>query len=360
MNTRRNLTVSEIDVSAGPGRTKRKAKTKKAKWLPWVVGCLALLAFMFFQLVNYCFKPYSAHPRSVEVEIPMGSTPYAIAQLLADKELIRHPQVFYYYTRFKGISGNFKAGKYTLDASWPMDKIAQALTRGGPGASITITIPEGFDLEQIADKIAGTNLISREEFLQAAANEDFDYGFLAGVPKGEKRLEGFLFPDTYQVNINATAADIINMMLKRFDEIYTDDYRQRAKELGLSTLEVVTMASIVEKEAKLDEERKIIAAVFYNRLREKWRLESCATVQYLLDEPREVLLYKDLEIDSPYNTYKYFGLPPGPIASPGKASLEAALYPADVDYMFFRAKPDGSHIFSRTLEEHNKAGAMVR
>lgn len=360
MNTRRNLTVPEIDINARPGLPKRKTKAKKNKWFPWVLGCLALLAFMSFQLVSYCFKPCSAHPRSVEVDIPMGTTPYAIAQLLADKELIRHPQVFYYYTRLKGISGNLKAGKYILDASWPMDQIAYALTRGGRGASVTITIPEGFKLEQIAEKIANANLISQEEFLQAAAHEDFDYSFLDEVPKGEKRLEGFLFPDTYQVDVNATATDIINMMLKRFDEIYTDDYRQRAQELGLSTLEVVTMASIVEKEAKLDEERKIIAAVFYNRLREKWRLESCATVQYLLDEPREVLLYQDLKIDSPYNTYKYYGLPPGPIASPGKASLEAALYPADVDYMFFRAKPDGSHIFSRTLEEHDKAGAMIR
>lgn len=360
MDTRRNLTVPEIDINTGPRRSRRKAKSKKVKWFFWVLGCLALLTLIFYQLISYCFKPYYDLSRAVEVDIPMGSTPYTVAHILADKELIRNPQVFYYYTRLKGISGNLKAGKYTLDASWPMDKIASALTRGGLGNSITVTIPEGFNLEQIAARIADANLISREEFLQVAANGDFNYAFLAEVPKGEKRLEGFLFPDTYQVDVNATAAEIINMMLKRFDEIYTDDYRQRAQELGLSTLEVVTMASIVEKEAKLDEERKIIAAVFYNRLREKWRLESCATVQYLLDEPREVLLYKDLEIDSPYNTYKYDGLPPGPIASPGKASLEAALYPADVDYMFFRAKPDGSHIFSRTLEEHNKAGAMVR
>jgi len=204
--------------------------------------------------------------------------------------------------------------------------------------------------------IAAVNLVSREEFLEAAAKGEFDYDFLTGVPHGEKRLEGFLFPDTYQFEADATAEEIINVMLKRFGEVYNEEYRRRAQELGLSTLEVVTMASIVEKEAKLDEERAVIAGVFYNRLKKNWKLESCATVQYLLGEPKAELSYKDLEIDSPYNTYKYYGLPPGPIASPGKASLEAALYPEEVDYLFFRANPDGSHTFSRTLAEHNQAG----
>lgn len=317
---------------------------------------LAVLALLPLAATSYYLQPSAAQSRLVEVEIPLGTSPYRVAQILADYEVIRHPKVFYYYARFKGLSHQFKAGLYTLDAAWPAEEIARALTRGGRAAAVTVTIPEGFTLEQIADRVAAANLVSREEFLAAAAAGEFHYDFLAGVPAGEKRLEGFLFPDTYQFRAGATAEEIINTMLRRFGQIYNEEYRHRAQELGLSTLEVVTMASIVEREAKLDEERPLVAAVFYNRLKKSWKLESCATVQYLLDEPKEELLYEDLEIDSPYNTYKYYGLPPGPIASPGKASLEAALYPAEVDYLFFRANPDGSHTFSRTLAEHNQAG----
>ncbi|HHW08138.1 MAG TPA: endolytic transglycosylase MltG [Clostridia bacterium] len=357
MDTRQNLATAEMGTRARRRRTGERAKGNRVKRLVVLLVFLTVLCILPFPLMNYYLKPYAAESRPVEVEIPMGSSPYAVAQILADKKVIRHPKVFYYYTRLKGISPQFKAGTYTLDAAWPMEQIAVALTRGGRGAVVTVTIPEGFDLEQIAARIAAANLVSREEFLQAAAHGEFHYEFLNGVPEGDKRLEGFLFPDTYQFAAGATAEEIIHKMLKRFGEVYHEDYRRRAQELGLSTLEVVTMASLVEKEAKLDEERAMIAGVFYNRLKKNWKLESCATVQYLLDEPKEVLLYEDLEIDSPYNTYKYYGLPPGPIASPGRASLEAALYPAEVDYMFFRANPDGSHVFSRTLAEHNRAGA---
>jgi UPF0755 protein len=349
-------TKHEPGVPNNLRKIRKKRKKRINRWVPAAL-LVVFMASCYLTAVSY-LKPYSAQSTVVEVEIPLGSTPNTIAELLAQQELIRHPKAFYYYTRLKGISQDLKAGTYLLDAAWTVEEIALALTKGGSVATVRFTIPEGLNLEQIAQRIEAAGLVTADEFLETAAKHEFEYDFLKDIPEGPKRLEGFLFPDTYEVRAGATSKDIIAMMLRRFEQIYNDEYRQRQQELGLSTLELVTMASIVEREAKLDEERKIIAGVFYNRLQQNWLLQSCATVQYLLDEPREVLLNKDLEIESPYNTYKYPGLPPGPIASPGKASLEAALYPADVDYLFFKVDPNGngSHIFSRTLAEHNKAG----
>ena len=148
---------------------------------------------------------------------------------------------------------------------------------------------------------------------------------------------------------------IINMMLQRFDEVFLPEWHKRADEMEMTINEVVTLASIIEREAKISADRPLISSVFHNRMKKGMHLESCATVQYALGEVKEVLLYEDLEIDSPYNTYVHGGLPPGPIASPGRDSLEAALYPAQSNYLYFVAKPDGSHYFSRTLAEHNEA-----
>lgn len=177
------------------------------------------------------------------------------------------------------------------------------------------------------------------------------------MPNNEKRLEGYLFPDTYKVTATTTEREIIDMMLARFAREATPEFRQKAQKLGLTLHQAVILASIVEREAKVDKERPKVAAVFLNRMKKGWKLESCATVQYALGQPKARLLNKDLQIDSPYNTYKYSGLPPTPIASPGRASLQAAVNPANVDYLFFVVSQDGRHVFSRTLAEHNRAKA---
>jgi UPF0755 protein len=222
------------------------------------------------------------------------------------------------------------------------------------------TIPEGFELRQIADRLEADGLVNKDKFYAAVKESDLDYAFLKGIPNRENKLEGYLFPDTYEVFKNATEQDIINKMLGRFDQVFTEEYRQRARELNMSLDQVITLASIIEREAKLDKERKIISAVFHNRLNKKMKLESCATVQYLLKEQKSVLTYKDLEVDSPYNTYIYAGLPKGPIASPGVESIEAALYPDKVDFLFFFATKDGSHIFSKTYQEHLNAQNKIK
>ena len=166
-----------------------------------------------------------------------------------------------------------------------------------------------------------------------------------------------MFPDTYQFTANMSAHDILQVMLNRFDEIYTDKYQARAAELGMTTDEVVTLASVIEREAASPDEARLVSSVFHNRLKSSDYpyLQSCATVQYVLKERKPVLSVADTKIDSPYNTYQNKGLPVGPIASPGKSSLEAALYPADTDYLFFVVGKDGKTVFSKTYEEHLRA-----
>ena len=168
-------------------------------------------------------------------------------------------------------------------------------------------------MRQIVDKLVQDGLIDKDRFMAALNNGTYDYVFIKDIPDRENKLEGYLFPDTYEVYKGASEEEIINKMLAKFDASYNDDLKKRAKELGMTTDEVINLASIIEREAKLDSERKTISAVFHNRLDKNIKLQSCATVQYLLKERRDVLTYKDLEIKSPYNTYMFAGLPPGPI-----------------------------------------------
>jgi UPF0755 protein len=242
-----------------------------------------------------------------------------------------------------------------------VEQIVNKLAAGNAEVnSKRFTIPEGFELRQIAERLESEGLVNKDEFYAAIDKSKFDYAFVKDIPNRDNKLEGYLFPDTYDVFKNATEEEIINKMLNRFDQVFTEEYRQRAKELNMSYDQVITLASIIEREAKLDKERKIISAVFHNRLKKNIKLQSCATVQYLLKEQKEVLTYKDLEVDSPYNTYKYAGLPKGPIASPGAKSIEAALYPDKVDYLYFVANKDGSHIFTKTYQEHLNAQNKIR
>jgi UPF0755 protein len=211
------------------------------------------------------------------------------------------------------------------------------------------TVPEGLHIGQIASLLDSENIVQEDEFIQACRSEDILREF--GVPFDS--MEGFLFPDTYTVARGVDARAIVTMMARRFFEQlesvapsdYTDEELKR----------VVIIASLVEREAMIDEERPLVAAVFYNRLANNKRLESCATVQYILGKTKERLLYSDLRTPSPYNTYLHAGLPPGPISNPGLESLRAALYPAEVDYLFFVSKGNGTHHFSNTYKEHLRA-----
>lgn len=221
------------------------------------------------------------------------------------------------------------------------------------------TVPEGLHLRQVASLLQDRGVVDQQSFMRSCRSTDIIKRY--GIPFDT--VEGFLFPDTYLVAGGLDAEEIVEIMVERFferlDEIKPPPYTDQELE------EAVTIASLVEREAVIDEERPLIAAVFYNRLAQNKRLESCATVQYILGKTKERLLHSDLRTPSPYNTYLHVGLPPGPIANPGAASLRAALFPAEVDYLFFVSRGNGTHHFSSTYEEHlrairkyNRAGAV--
>jgi UPF0755 protein len=230
-------------------------------------------------------------------------------------------------------------------------------TEGFKRETITFTIPEGFTVDQIASRLAEEGICSASDFKDAVYNADYGYKFIEGIPERNLELQGYLFPDTYEIYLDATPEQIVSAMLNRFNEVFKDEYYDRADALGLTVDEIITIASIIEREVRVPEERRTVSGVIYNRLEIDMKLEMCSTVMYVLDKPQDRLLYSDLRIDSPYNTYMYSGLPVGPIANPGEESIIAALYPEDNDYLFFVLKdPEtGAHDFNQTLQQHNAA-----
>lgn len=295
----------------------------------------------------------------VKVEIPEASSTDAIGAILAEKGVVRSELGFKVEVKKDGAAAELKAGTYYFKArEYTLSDVVACLVKGPALSGVKVTIPEGYNQSQIIDLLVEAGLCTEEEFINAATNGDYGYDYLPAV--GDSlRLQGFLYPETYYVTEGESAENIIAMMLKEFDDCYTEEWRARVAELGMTTLQWVTMASIIEKEAVVPEDRPIIAGVFYNRLEANMNLQSCATVQYALGEVKPVLSNEDVQIDSPYNTYTNPGLPPGPIASPGYESLYAALYPTESDYLFFVAKPNGAHIFTATYEEHLAAKADI-
>ncbi len=294
----------------------------------------------------------------VEVTIPEASASEDIGVILAEKGVIRSALAFKLQVKKDGVGAQLKAGTYNFKGTCALSEVIDALVKGPSLSGEKVTVPEGYSQKQIIALLVSKGLATEATFLDAAANGDYGYAYLP--PAGDsQRLEGFLYPETYYIAKDDSVQSIISMMLKEFDAHYTDEWQARVNELGLTTKEWVTMASIVEKEAVVEEDRPLIAGVFYNRLDLNMLLQSCATVQYALGETKSVLTNEDVQIDSAYNTYIHYGLPPGPIASPGYDSLYAALYPTDTDNLYFVAKPNGEHIFSKTYEEHLSAKAAI-
>ncbi|MGM9567590.1 MAG: endolytic transglycosylase MltG [Clostridia bacterium] len=319
---------------------------------------LALLAgggaFAYHQMMGA-----STLTEEVKVEIPEASSTDAIGAILAENGVVKSELGFKLQVKKDGAASELKAGTYHFKAGkYSLGDVVDCLMKGPAVSGVKVTIPEGYNQTQIVGLLVDAGLCTEEAFLEAAANCDFGYDYLPA--EGDSlRLQGFLFPDTYYFTEGDSAEGMISMMLKEFDSYYTDEWRARVTELGLTTQQWVTMASIVEKEAVVSEDRPIIAGVFYNRLEAGMNLQSCATVQYALGEVKPVLSNEDVQVDSPYNTYINPGLPPGPIASPGYESLYAALYPTESNYLFFVAKPNGAHIFTETYEEHLVAKADI-
>ncbi len=315
--------------------------------------------FFYYQSYQSNLQPYTGTAEEASLfTVEKGWTLTRIATELENAGYIRSAKDFVTYGKLKKTGGKLQAGNYLLSPSMSAEEVMNELVKGQVIVK-TFTIPEGYHLRQICTTFVAEGISTEDAFWDAVKNGQYDYGFLEGLPKDDKRLEGYLFPDTYTIAEGTPVEKVLDRMLKRFSVIFEGLPENTS---GLSMTELVTLASIVENEAKIDEERPMIASVFLNRLRDGMRLESCATIQYHFEEKKSRLLYADLEIDSPYNTYRHEGLPPGPICSPGKASLEAVAQPANTDYYFFVAKEDGSggHVFSHSLSEHNKAKWTIR
>lgn len=298
-------------------------------------------------------KPISSTGQEQVFVVEEGMNAAQVAERLEEMKVIRSSVVFRQLSRMEKADAKLVAGVYYLSPAMSSPQILEILLKGPVPDIIRVTIPEGYTVAQIVTVLSQKGLGTEEDLYQAMQSfQAKDYSFLNDVPQGKNRLEGFLFPDTYFFDKESKPREVIDRFLQRFDQELTPDTEARLKELNISIYTWATKASIVEREAAKADERPIIAGVFENRLKKSMALESCATVQYVLDEIKPVLSLEDIEIDSPYNTYKHPGLPPGPIANPGHASLSAVLYPTQTDYLFFVAKNDGSHAFARTFEEH--------
>ncbi len=322
-------------------------------WGACLLGALALF------IVHSLTMPMASQSSAVLVQIPEGASSREISRLLEEQGIIRSSRLFELLSRVEGIDDSLKAGYYLLDPAMPLPAVLDQLAAGRV-ATRRAFIPEGFNLREIGARLEVEGIGSAQRFIELASDERLVYGANSPLTalvgsRPTPSLEGYLFPDTYQLAVGDEAL-AIRTMVDRFLQVAEEmQLAQRAQAMGMTVHQVVTLASIVEKEAVLDEERPLIAAVFLNRLARNMPLQADPTVKYVMEQPRVRLTYADLRIDSPYNTYRYRGLPPGPIASPGRASLEAVLQPANVDYLYFVADGRGGHVFSRTFNQHVRA-----
>jgi UPF0755 protein len=302
--------------------------------------------------------PVAAVGEELVFTVEKGWTLTKVGEALAEQGLVRSGESFIRLGKTEGKAEQLKAGRYILSPAMSSGEILEELVKGQI-FSLRFTIPEGYTLRQVAGVFAEKGIAEPEDFWREVREGQFDYPFLEGLPADEYRLEGYLFPDTYIIEVDEPIHSVCERMLKRFVEVWDS---LPASDRGVSQRDTVIMASIVQNEVKLDEERPIAAGIFFRRLDIGMLLQSCATVQYYFERPKFPLLNADLEIDFPYNTYLYAGLPPAPVGCPGKASLAAALTPQDTDYLYFVAREDGSggHYFSRTLAEHNRNNALAK
>lgn len=316
-------------------------------------------------------RPAGTDDTPIPFVVQPGETAAEVARRLYEAGLISDAELFRRYLQYKGMDTGLEAGTYTLRRTMTIPQIAEALQRGRRPERV-LTVREGLRLEEIAATVAAQTGISEADFIALATTgwretDLKEYRFLADLPP-DAPLEGYLFPETYRLPEEVTAYDVVARMLATFDVRVNEEIRMGAANQGLTVHQLVTLASIVEREAVIPEERPIIAGVFLNRLRNGWLLNADPTVQYGLGYDERTgtwwrrLYFDELgvnslaDIDHPYNTYRYPGLPPGPISSPGLASIQAVAFPAQTDYFYFMAnchKKDGSHLFARTEEEHN-------
>ncbi len=315
-----------------------------------VLAAAAAGTAVVLDLLAYAATPAKKTAEAEVFAVSPGEPFSALAGRLFDRGLIEMPQKFRRYARLRGFDKQVKAGEYELSAAMAPRQILSTMVEGKVRLR-RLTIPEGYNLVQIAAASAAAGLASEEEFLSKA----YDQALVRKMGFEAESFEGYLFPETYYFPRNLSAKQMISAMVERFRAVFLPPWQRRAEQIGFSVHEIVTLASIIEKETGAAEERPLIASVFHNRLAKGMRLESDPTVIYGIESFDGNLTRKHLRTPTAYNTYRMRGLPPGPIASPGRASIEAALFPAESPYLYFVSKKDGTHHFSTTYREHNAA-----
>ncbi len=314
---------------------------------------LAASVILLLSMLSIVIDRIGLGGESVVIEINDGESFASVIGKMKDAGVIRHKLLFRNYAVSEGADIALKAGKHIMHKNMGYKKAAgELISYGEEENTVMLTVPEGYELKEIAALVHEKIGISEEQFLKAA---EADYGmkYAKDIPQRAGRLEGYLFPDTYEFYLSDDEVAVIKKMLSGFESVWTEQFEARRKELGMSVDEVIILASVIEREAGSEAEMGKVSSVFHNRLDIGMALQSCATVQYVLPERKDVLSIADTKIESPYNTYRYPGLPKGPIANPGKAAIRAALYPEDTDYLYFKLNDDGITVFSKTLSEHN-------
>jgi UPF0755 protein len=307
------------------------------------IGVTISVFFIIF-MVFFCLGFMPAAGEKALFVVKKGENFSTVASRLEEQNLILSKKLFLFFVKLTNSQNKLKTGIYELSGRDGIFRILKQLKNNSKNF-IRITIPEGNNIKQTADIIADKVKIDKEKFIRIA---------------NDRNLEGYLMPETYFVSLGVSEEELIDMMHNEFNKKITPVMHERAKELNVPFKDIITMASIIEKEVVKPEERSIIAAVFYNRLKRKMMLQSCATVLYAMGVTKEKLSLEDTKFKSPYNTYLHFGLPPGPISNPGIESIKAALYPAESGVLYFVLAGDGSHFFAKTFSEHVKNKQIVK
>lgn len=329
--------------------------------IKYIVAALGVFLMILGSLGLYAFREGNIIERKdvlIKVDVAPGMRARDIGALLEEKGVIGNSNRFWIMAKLRGDDKRFMAGRYNFHSGMKTEAVLNKLVVGEVTEK-KFVIPEGFTVKDIAKRLNEEGIASESVFLEKAKNfRPFDY-----IEKNDEAYftaEGFLFPDTYNISVGATEEDILSLMANTFDEKLTEEMRERAKTVNLSIYELITLASLVEKEARFKEDQPIIAQVFFKRLEIGMPLQSDATLQYLMDAPKEDVAISDTKIDSPYNTYQNMGLPPGPVANPGIEAINAVLYPADTDYLYFVADRDGHNHYTYSYSSHLDKVSEVR
>lgn len=366
INSKKELFIANLNQRQQEAKLVRRVVVIVALVLIMIVAVVGTSGYFY---IKSALKPVNPDSdKDIVVEIPIGSGVSTISQLLEDKGLVKNAKVFKYYVKFKNES-NFMAGEYHMNPSMSIQEIIDSLKTGKimQEPVFTMTIPEGRQLKEISAIIAKKTNQKEEEVWKQLNDEAFIKGLMAKYPdlltteiwaKNIKYpLEGYLFPATYSYyEEKPTLEAIISVMLDKTESV-VKAYETEIERDKLTVHQFLTMSSLIEEEATKNVDRKKIASVFYNRIEQGMPLQTDPTVLYALGEHKDRVYYKDLEVDSPYNTYQNVGLPPGPIANAGTVSMEATLHPDDTDYLYFLASKDGKVYFSKSLNEHNELKA---